>query len=221
MNRPLIFIAVLSCAGFSAANAEQYWIAYEGDDFPENEGWTREFWGDGAVRSIEHGALVTDSMYDWMVYDYQAMYRPINLEAGERFVMRWRLMVEEVSAFYDEGVAVFADDGWGAAFEFWPTRVVSNYEDVDVFGFSLGEYHSFEFTSSDMRSYELRMDGAATWSGEFQPVQVFSEVNWGDGGQGVGSVARWDYFEYGVVPEPEGALTLSFIGLAALSRCRR
>ena len=40
--RPLImFGLLLSYACADAANAEQCWIAYEGNDFPENEGWRR------------------------------------------------------------------------------------------------------------------------------------------------------------------------------------
>jgi len=227
MRHLLIFVSALSCAAACPALAEQYWIAYEGDDFPENEGWTREY-GDehgpdhgGAVRWIEDGALVTDSLYNPLVYDYQAMYRLIGLGAGELFVMRWRLRVDEVSAFYDESVGIFSDDGWGTHFQFWPTRVVSNYENADIFPFTLGEYHTFEFWSSDMRSYELRMDGEFEWTGEFSYVYTSSEVGWGDTLQGAGSFARWDYFEFGVVPEPAGALMLSCVGLAALYRCRR
>jgi hypothetical protein len=224
MNRLLIFITALSCAGFPVAMAEEYWIAYEGNDFPENEGWTREY-GDehgpdhgGAVRWIEDGCLVSDSMYNPLVYDYSAMYRPISPDPGELFVAQWRLRVDEVSAFYDEGVAVFSDDGWGVSFQFWPTHVVSNYEDVTIFPFTLGEFHSFEFESWDMRTFELRMDNEFTWNGEFRFVWADPEVNWGDGVQGAASIARWDYFEFGVVPEPRGALVLGCVGLAVVRK---
>ena len=60
MRHLLIFAAALSCAAASPALAEQYWIAYEGDDFPENEGWTRTISAGGAERWIEDGALVLD-----------------------------------------------------------------------------------------------------------------------------------------------------------------
>lgn len=38
MRRLLIFVAALSCAGFSAANAEQSWASYEGEMLSEQEG---------------------------------------------------------------------------------------------------------------------------------------------------------------------------------------
>jgi len=89
MRRLLVFLAVLSCAGYSAALAEPYWVAYEGNDFPENEGWGRrwgnwdgEFEGDGAVRTVADGVLTIDSMYDEGVYDYAYVERPGATDPG-------------------------------------------------------------------------------------------------------------------------------------------
>jgi len=224
MVRLLIFASVLSCATVPAALAEQYWIAYEGNDFPENEGWTREY-GDehgpdhgGAVRCIEDGCLVTDSMYNPLVYDYSAMYRPISPDPGELFVVRWRLNVEQVTQYGDPAVAVFSDDGWGVAFTFWPTHVESAYEDATVSPLTLGEFHRFDLRSWDMRSYELRMDDQLVWSGVFRYIYTSEEVAWGDSTQGASSVVRWDYFRFGVVPEPPTALMLVGLTVAALAR---
>ena len=33
-----------------AARGSPYWIAYEGNDFPESEGWERHAYGGGAER---------------------------------------------------------------------------------------------------------------------------------------------------------------------------
>ena len=39
--RSATILAVLLGVAAGAAWAEPYWIAYEGNDFPENEGWVR------------------------------------------------------------------------------------------------------------------------------------------------------------------------------------
>ena len=72
------------------AGAEQYWIAYEGNDSPENEGWERTFCDPngvvgqgGAIRTIEDGALVLDSRESVMIVDFYQMWRPISVEPGE------------------------------------------------------------------------------------------------------------------------------------------
>jgi len=44
MFRMLMFLAAVSYATAGIATAEPYWITYEGNDLPENEGWNRG-WG--------------------------------------------------------------------------------------------------------------------------------------------------------------------------------
>ena len=41
MDRLLMFTVLLLGAGVSAAIAEPYWVTYEANDLPENEGWER------------------------------------------------------------------------------------------------------------------------------------------------------------------------------------
>ncbi len=214
MNRLLIFIAALSCAAACPALGEQYWIAYEGNDFPENEGWTREYGAGGAERWIEDGALVLDSLDDILIYDFYAISRSVDPEPAELFVMRWRLLVDEVTPREDPGVAVFSDDSWGVGFLFGESYVESAYEDGLMAPFEPGASHLFEFRSWDMRGYELRIDGQAALAGEFYDTFSASQVAWGDGGQGSYSMARWDYFRFGVVPEPR-SVSLFALGLLA------
>ncbi|MBU0618096.1 MAG: hypothetical protein KKI02_10300, partial [Planctomycetes bacterium] len=83
------------------AGAEQYWITYEGDDFPENEGWERRTREGGAVRWLEDGALVLDSTGSlWITdsYRHEDIRRP---ESGELFVAEWRMRVDEFVDYYD------------------------------------------------------------------------------------------------------------------------
>ena len=54
-----------------------------------------------------------------------------------------------------------------------------------------------------MTDYRFYIDGDLSFTGIFDPQSVNdSFVNFGDGTQGVASTARWDYFRFGVVPEP-------------------
>jgi hypothetical protein len=55
MHRLLIAM-VVSLWGSMLALATPYWVAWEGDDFPENEGWLR-VWGDenGHSRAVRNG----------------------------------------------------------------------------------------------------------------------------------------------------------------------
>jgi hypothetical protein len=219
MNRLLIFVAALSCAAACPALAEQYWIAYEGDDFPENEGWTRVYCDSngvpgqgGAVRTIEDGALVLDSLESVMIVDFYEVTRAMDPDAGEVFVMGWRARFDEVFG-NDPGVGVFSDEYRAAAFSFSETGLQSVFEPGAAVSFAGGEFHSFELRSADMLAYELFVDGLPALSGEFTDVFQASRVSWGDGTQGGRSLARWDYFRFGVVPEP-GMLWMLALGCA-------
>jgi hypothetical protein len=66
MIRTFMLAAVLAL-GASLAAAEPYWVSWEGDDWPENQGWTR-VWGNwdglyegpGAYRTLDSGILTFD-----------------------------------------------------------------------------------------------------------------------------------------------------------------
>lgn len=208
-----------------SVRAEQYWVAYEGNDFPENEGWTRvssdangQMGQGGAVRSLEGGELVLDSTESLRIVDFYRMSRSIDPAEGELFVMQWRAEFELVEPFEDPGVSVFSDDFSAVAFEFTETGLRSVLEPGVAISFASGAAHEFELRSSNLLDYQLLIDGSTALSGTFQPVFSNSRVGWGDVIQGGRSISRWDYFRFGVVPEPSTSLALSF-GVFFL--CRR
>jgi hypothetical protein len=212
MMRPLMFVTGLSCAVVGTAGAEPYWIAYEGDDFPENRGWTRVF-GDengplqgGAEREIENGIFRLDGLRSDQIFDFYEIARSLDPDAGEVFVMRWRVRVVEVvgSRGFDPAVVVFSDHRRGVAFEFGENEVSSLFESQVKATFEPGLFHSFEFRSAHMLDYELYVDGHFASAGSFVDVASMSRVNWGDSTQGAASLSEWDYVRFGVVPEPEG-----------------
>jgi hypothetical protein len=69
------------------ARAAPYWVSYQGNDFPENEGWERTFTDPngvvgqgGAIRTLENGSLVLNSREDVSIVDFYNMHRQIDPE---------------------------------------------------------------------------------------------------------------------------------------------
>src|SRR5262245_25903419 len=75
-----------------AAEATPYWVAYEGDDFPESAGWTR-YWYEPmpSSRSVSEGVLTLDSSASQWTYDFYRIQRMLNPGPGEVFLASWRL----------------------------------------------------------------------------------------------------------------------------------
>lgn len=211
MMRLLCFLSFLTLAA-SGLRADQYWIAYEGNDFPENQGWTRMTGPlGGAQRWIENGSLVIDSRASVQIIDANRMELNGNLDPdpGELFVAQWGLRIDEVIGRVDPAVGIFSDDKWAAAFQFDETTIFSTFETGVSAPFARSVFHEFELRSWDMRSYELYIDGNLAISGFFWLSLIPSRVFWGDSIQGGASLARWDYFRFGVVPEPATFLTVA------------
>jgi hypothetical protein len=221
MKRLLIFVAALSCAAACPALGEQYWIAYEGDDYPENEGWTRVY-GDGnwppedePDRWIEDGELVIDTSRDDPLWEYYQL--PVaDPGPGEMFVAEWRVRSEILSGPYDNTVIVARDasPGYvGVRFEAQGLQILN--EDL-VIPLDPGEPHAFRLESNAMDTYALWIDAQIAHIGFFYTDTLLqSFTGFGAGVQGASSISYWDYFRYGVVPEPTSVLLWAFAGLLA------
>jgi hypothetical protein len=205
-------VAALLLAGLAAGAglATPYWVACEGDDFPENQGWTRIHGAIPATRSLADGSLVIDSRADETIFDYYrlTLAHPLDPAPGEMFRMRWRLKVHDVG-FYDEdpAIRVTADDAGSNAFYsvmlvFSVFGVHSAFEGFKAAPIERGVFHEYEFDSADMRSYQLRVDGTLALEGDFTYVAGPTSVTWGDEVWGASSLASWDYVRFGVIPEP-------------------
>lgn len=212
MMRLLCFLGVLSLAS-SGVRADEYWIAYEGDDFPENQGWTR-ITGPlgGAQRSIENGSLVLDSRASIRIVDAYSreLGGQLDPDPGELFIIQWRLKIEEVIGLRDVAVAVFSDQNWAVALLMNEDTVFSVFEPGVTATFSPGVFHEFELRSGNMRSYKLYIDDVLAIDGFFWKSLSSSAVDWGDIVQGASSLSRWDYVRFGVVPEPSSGLLFAF-----------
>ena len=208
-----ITLVLMLCV--TTGRAEPYWVAYEGNDFPENEGWMR-LWYDGfAERSIEESVLVIDSLHDIAVADFYRlnMNGSLDPEPGEVFVLQWRLQVDQVIGLDDPGISVFSDERWTVGFNFSETTVYSGFEPGVSAAFEPGIFHEFELRSHNMQDYELFIDDELAIVGSFWLSLSASRVGWGDTVQGAASLSRWDYVRFGVVPEPPSVILLLCVAI--------
>jgi hypothetical protein len=223
MSRVAFGAVLLALVAVAPAVAEPYWITWEGDDFPDNQGWTRvwgkgQYQGPGAYRTLENGILTYDSLYDPGVYDFSRMERPGQMDPGlgELFVLEWRLRVEQVDGRADPDVGVCSDHAWAVGFEFAEDRIYSVFEHYLTIPIVPYVWHEYRLLSSDMRHYELFVDGAVVHAGVFVHKFVTSSIGFGDAIQGAASRHQWDYLRFGTVPEPGAAVLMS-----TLMVCRR
>jgi hypothetical protein len=159
----------------------------------------------GAKRWLEDGTLVIDSRESIMITDYYVrdMAGRLDPEPQEVFLAQWRIKVVESTVWGDPGVGIYADDAWAVGLTMTTRSIRGIGEPGKEFSYTPGEFHDFELRSFDMRNYALRVDGVQAWEGRFAKVVSKSQVIWGDTGEGSTSLARWDYFRFGVlVPEP-------------------
>jgi hypothetical protein len=208
-----------------AARASPYCIEYEpaNGQFPEEEGWWRHTSYGGDQRWIEDGCLVIDGMPDPRTQDYYEMRRTGALDPGpgEEFVIQWRIRIDELQWYHDPEVDVFSDEKWAVGFLMSLGQIESEFEQGVSAPFEPGVFHTFAFRSADMRTYVLSIDGVPAIYGNFWLSLWDSRVFWGDGVSGGGSLGRWDYFRFGVVPECDSFLSASSVGvLLALLRTR-
>jgi len=216
---------LFAIAAADAARGAPYWVAWEGNDYPENEGWERIVNGpQPAERTLADGIMTMDGLADRQIDDYYRMERPIDPEPGEVFVMQWRLRVNEIIGspltLKDAGIGVFSDEDWELLLVFGVDFIRSFHEDV-VIPFEAHAFHTFEVRSFDMQRYELYMDGSTVYVGSFwEPSFRRSRIEWGDYTRGAASLVDWDYFRFGVIPEPSCCILL-LAALCALHSTRR
>ena len=218
----IVFMVSLMLAA-RPASAEPYWVAWEGNDYPENEGWERQITNGGATRTLTDGVMTLDTTADLWSNDFYRLRRDIDPSAGETFRAEWNVQVEQVVGERDvePSANIFSNDAWAIAFQFGRDHLVSVFESYEVVPFEADTAHNFAITSNDMRHYTLYIDGAVAREGVFVEVLTPGFVTWGSGMLGASSWNHWDYFRFGVVPEPSTAATLAAFSAAIVFRTRR
>lgn len=203
----------------ASASADPYWVAYEGDDYPENQGWERVY-GDengpqqgGSNRSLDDGLLVLDSTRNHLIYDTYFWRQEINPDPGEMFICEWRMrVISNAGPAADSGLGIARDGGGYLGFDLGYDYVQSSREDWHL-SFTPNEFHTYRIESIDMVRYSLWLDGAYAIDGTWVSSLNESYIGFGDArtGSTITSFAEWDYVRFGVVPEP---VPLISIGIA-------
>jgi len=218
--RMLIFL-LTALGTLVTASADEYWITYEGNDFPENEGWTRHTYAGGAERWLEDGALVIDSI---SVGDLQATdtYQQVDVrrpEPGELFVAEWRMRLDQFEESYDALVVIARPEPLGDLTFAHALDHLVVFDDWDPIPVTPGEWHIYRFESEDMDAYTLLVDGAPAYEGHFQTPSLLDPLlAFGNAARGAASVSRWDYVRFGIIPEPSSVLLLTVGFLARRGR---
>ncbi len=220
--RMLLFLVAALGTLVVPAGADEYWIAYEGNDFPEYEGWHRISYGE-PQRWIEDGALVIDTLESVSWVDFYRWYLngTLDPDPAEHFIMQWRMRINELIGSRDPGVGVRADTKQAVGFSFDNDSIWSVFEDDVEADFEPGVFHEFEFRSADMLFYELYIDGELRIEGSFWLSLDSSRVGWGDTVQGGASQVEWDYVRFGVIPEPTTGVLFLLAACGTVHACCR
>ncbi len=213
-------VVLLTALAAATARASPWWVTWNGDAYPETEGWTHYASDPPAQRWLEDGKLFIDSRADWFISDIYSQLRPGEMTLGpnETLVISWRIKVDETIPTGGEDPAVYigSDDQYEVSLLLSTNSISSLYEPGKWAAFSPNEFHDFTFESADMRTYQLLIDGAVAFQGTFfESLFYCPAVGWGDMTSNR-SLAEWDWFESGIVPEP-GAWLCMF---GALCVCR-
>ncbi len=112
-----------------------------------------------------------------------------------------RLNVQTVNGLDDPGVGLFSDEGWAVGLAYAQDHIRSVFEDYLAILFVPYLWHDHQLSSSDMRSYKLRIDGALVHQGAHVQDFTQSQVSFGEGTQGnvrfadptygTGELPRW------------------------------
>jgi hypothetical protein len=209
--KPAVIAGVLMALSGAPGLGNQFWSDWDGSDWPDALGYTRS-WGNlqgphqgGANRTLENGILTYDSLYDPGVWDsyYMENFGPMDPGPNEIFISEWRLKVDVVNGDGDPGIGLKSDDGWMLGLMYTEDHIRSVFEGFLEIPFAPHVWHDYQVVSSDMRDYDLFIDGALAHQGTFEQIVPGSYVGWGEGSQSASSLHHWDYFRFGVVsPEP-------------------
>jgi hypothetical protein len=206
---PFVLTVLLVAVAATAARvrADQYWISYEGNDLPEKAGWSRYSSGPGVKRWLDDGRLLVDSRSDPLLTEIYTTERKgaVDPGVGETFVASWRLLAEDVHLF-GATLAITSDNSQSVYFIFDESMVVSARQPNLRFVYEPLVFHEFELRSDDMREYQLYVDGAPAFEGQFSMASTASWVAFGDMVVGGSGLVSWDHVRFGVVPEPSACV---------------
>jgi hypothetical protein len=228
-NRNTIIVFALVCT-VATAHATPYWIAWEGDDWPENQGWIHNsynyYGGPLAIRALGGGTMTIDGSASPGIVDFYRMSREGAMDPGpgEEFRLQYRMRVDASTGYpWDVDVSVFSNDARLAGLCSTVDRVRPTFAATWEVSFEPGQFHTYEIRSTDMWEYRFFLDESLVQQGTFVQSTGSAYVGWGDCCVPAASAATWDYLRFGVVRVPEvsgAAAVISFV-FTAVARCHR
>ncbi|MBP7745255.1 MAG: hypothetical protein KA383_03925 [Phycisphaerae bacterium] len=199
----LLNVTVTLLLAVTAARASPWWVSWDGDTYPETEGWSHYSSDPPAERWLEDGKLFIDSRAAPGIYDIYGQLRSgeMSVGPGQNFVMSWRVRVDE-AIHSDPAVFIRFDDYYTVHLSLATNGVYCDTPPGGWAPFVPGEFHEFVFESADMRAFSLYIDGTPALQGTFfEGLPGAPGVGWGDMTSSC-SLAEWDWVNCGIVPEP-------------------
>lgn len=233
MNRlALLLIINLGIIGPGRAHASPV-VSFEGDIFPEADGWSRETSLYFSNRSIEQGWLVQQAEIvpqnppnlDLSEDDF---YRRSIAEftGAEGFFLEWRVVTDGPRYGFPNVAPAsivaygFRNVGYHFTIADDQVRLIRDnllplvYVDIES-----GVPHTYRLELYGAESYSFLIDGQVVDSGVPEGAYPTADSAIVFGGRAVHSVelttVRWDYIRYGVIPEPATGLLL-LLGASAI-----
>lgn len=199
-----LVLALFAGMAAGVVEADEFWIEYDGNVPPEQDGWTRYHNGGPvmlASQPINGGgyAWVIDTLAYPQTYNhYTRDVGLVLLKPGENFVAEWRVMVH---GSIDDSWLNIADmnlsGGFGATFGQSSCQIAGT-----TFAITPLEFHTYRVESSDLKTFHFSLDG--------KPLSIYTSPvsmagvrvlfgDWTSGGFGTPtSRGFWDYVHFGV-----------------------
>lgn len=220
-----VAVCLLSSA---VASAGEFHVRYDADVYPERDGWSR--YGqdpeDALRRELHDGLLEIDTRGSQLIFDLYEFYSDeLEPAPGQQLRVDWRVRTLEGRS--DRGaseVSMFVANRDDAYVQ---VKIGTDHVAESLYVFGYEEYlapidpaipHTYSILTSDMRSYEFRIDDVVAWSGEFHWLGLRDGpvVSFGDSAYGYpNSLAEWDFVAISVVPEPSALATLLILSCTA------
>jgi len=225
MQRAIVCLALLT-SGASLARADSFYLRYNADEtFPEQEGWVRYTQGPWwlSERGLRDGIFRLDTRASASIADHYMVTDPALEPAMGQFLrLTWCMRTLEsdlLGDMSDVDLGITNAARQNVQFFVAPEFVVETgdgppWDPEHWYPLKPGAFHTYLFVTSDMQTYELYVDGAFAFGGEFRGTSFRPgpNVGFGDVIVGLSSLSEWDFVEVAVVPEPSAALSAALPG---------
>ena len=158
--------------------------------------------------------LVLDGMASIYKADMYKQYLPALPVIGQEVLaVAWRLRVDQINGFGDPGIMISIDGHGEVDLAYCANdRILSGGECEWVANYEAGVFANYVFTTADLDTYTLSINGVAVHTGPIGPAMPDSYVSWGDAAQGSASRSTWAYVRVSIAKpgDVDGNGTIDF-----------